>query len=218
MNNLLSNVLVIPNVITKEGLDYFLDYIKKSRNIETASIFDLNSSSSLENVNHKTEQKNRSALIITPHEIMGEIQDFLKNIVEEIVQPFYNTTIVDGEIPHFLVYNEGDHYLPHIDSKSLWQAPDGKVIFRKVADRDFSIILFLNDDFEGGYLTFPELKIKIQPEPGLLIIFPSNEKYVHGVEPVIKGTRYTLIDWLRSKDFLTVEEETQMIKEKYGVC
>lgn len=37
--------------------------------------------------------------------------------------------------------------------------------------RDFACITFLNNDFEGGNLYFPELNIEIRPEPGNSICF-----------------------------------------------
>jgi hypothetical protein len=36
-------------------------------------------------------------------------------------------------------------------------------------------------------ILFPDLKIRVRPEPGMLVCFPSNHHYKHGVEPVTKG-------------------------------
>ena len=80
-----------------------------------------------------------------------------------------------------------------------------------------STVLFLNDDFEGGEFVFPELKIRVRPEPGMLICFPSTHEYLHGVEPVSKGTRYSMVNWMTIKGFPTMEEESKLIYDKYGV-
>ena len=84
-------------------------------------------------------------------------------------------------------------------------------------DRDLSTVIFLNDDFEGGEFVFPELKVRIRPEPGLLIAFPSSEFYLHGVEPVISGTRYAMVNWMTVHGFPTKAEVDKQIAEKYDI-
>ena len=84
-------------------------------------------------------------------------------------------------------------------------------------DRDISIIFFLNDEFEGGDLVFPELRIRIKPEPGMLVCFPSNHHYLHGVEPVTKGHRYSIVTWATVKGFLSMEEQNKQLSGKYGI-
>jgi len=64
-----------------------------------------------------------------------------------------------------------------------------------------SILAYLNDDYEGGELYFPELNFGIKPKVGMLILFPGSLHYVHGVAPITSGVRYTLSQWCRFKDF-----------------
>jgi hypothetical protein len=55
----------------------------------------------------------------------------------------------------------------------------------------FSMIVYLNDEYEGGEIEFPNQGISLKPEEGSLIIFPSNEPYLHKVNEVLSGKRYT---------------------------
>ena len=57
-----------------------------------------------------------------------------------------------------------------------------------------SIIGILNDDYEGGELSFFGDK-KIDIKKGDLLIFPSNFLYPHEVTPVTKGVRYSYVSW-----------------------
>ena len=57
-----------------------------------------------------------------------------------------------------------------------------------------SVLLFLNDDFEGGEFIVSELRLKI--EKGDAIIFPSNFMFPHEVKEVTKGTRWSIVSWL----------------------
>lgn len=57
-----------------------------------------------------------------------------------------------------------------------------------------SLLLFLNDDYEGGNLIVANNKCKT--EKSSAIIFPSNFMFPHEVKPITKGMRYSIITWL----------------------
>ena len=66
--------------------------------------------------------------------------------------------------------------------------------------RQLSFVFFLNDDFEGGEFefVFTDKNIKkIKFKPNSSLIFPSNFMFRHKVYPVTKGTRYTIVGWMR---------------------
>jgi predicted 2-oxoglutarate/Fe(II)-dependent dioxygenase YbiX len=121
-------------------------------------------------------------------------------------------------LPQLLHYGVDGHYMPHCDGESLWKPPGNEpLIWRKSTDRDLSTVLFLNDDFEGGDFVFPEFRVRVRPEPGMLVCFPSTHEYLHGVEPVTKGTRYSIVNWMTVKGFPSMEDETNMINHKYNI-
>ena len=64
-----------------------------------------------------------------------------------------------------------------------------------------SIIVYLNDDFEGGEIVFPQHDISIKPEAGLFIAFPGNVNYKHLVNSFSGNKRCTISLWTRFKDF-----------------
>lgn len=47
----------------------------------------------------------------------------------------------------------------------------------------FSAVLYLNDNFNGGGLGFPNQNVFIQPKAGSIIVFPSVQPYVHDPKP-----------------------------------
>lgn len=85
-----------------------------------------------------------------------------------------------------LKYEEGGFYTPHIDHFS--EIP-----------RTISVVIFVNDDFEGGDFEMfsPDLKHsqKVKPKKGRTIIFPSTFLYPHKANIVTKGTRYAIVIW-----------------------
>jgi hypothetical protein len=54
------------------------------------------------------------------------------------------------------------------------------------------LILYLNEDFEGGELYYPNLDIEISPERGMLVAHSAKDLYSHGVKEVTSGIRYGL--------------------------
>ena len=64
-----------------------------------------------------------------------------------------------------------------------------------------SVLVYLNDEYEGGELYFPDLDFGVRPKKGMLIAFPGNLYYTHGVAPVTSGTRYTLSQWCYFDNF-----------------
>jgi predicted 2-oxoglutarate/Fe(II)-dependent dioxygenase YbiX len=62
---------------------------------------------------------------------------------------------------------------------------------------------------------FPALDLVIKPEAGTLVCFPSDHHYIHGVNSVTEGHRYTIVTWMRVKGMPTVDEINQMNMDEY---
>ena len=52
--------------------------------------------------------------------------------------------------------------------------------------------LYLNDDFEGGLLRFPDQNIEIKPQVGMLAVFDGGFNNMHEVTLITGGVRYTI--------------------------
>jgi predicted 2-oxoglutarate/Fe(II)-dependent dioxygenase YbiX len=87
----------------------------------------------------------------------------------------------------YLKYDVDGHYHAHVDT---FIKPDD------VECRKLTVLMFLNDDFEGGRLFLQDGHERMYPpqKPGTCLIFPSY--LLHGVEPVTKGIRRSIVTWL----------------------
>ncbi len=56
----------------------------------------------------------------------------------------------------------------------------------------YAAFLYLNDDFEGGMLKFPDRNVEIAPKVGMLAAFNGSFENMHEVTLITKGFRYTL--------------------------
>jgi hypothetical protein len=86
----------------------------------------------------------------------------------------------------FLMYDVKGKYETHVDT------------FHKLSNetRKLTILVFLNDDFEGGKFYIANGHERMYPEQnkGTVLIFPSFMP--HGVEPITKGIRYSIVTWM----------------------
>ena len=216
-NNLLTNILIAPNVISKEGVAFIIEHAKRQKKVDL-SVFDPEQSNKSKDTKFSVDKKVRDTQMIDLEDIASEIIDLFRNVVTNVINPFYEFEVNDSELPQLLHYGVDGHYMPHCDGESLWEPPGNEpLIWRKSTDRDLSTVLFLNDNFEGGDFVFPELRVRVRPEPGMLVCFPSTHEYLHGVEPVTKGTRYSIVNWMTVKGFPSMEDETNMINHKYNI-
>jgi hypothetical protein len=85
---------------------------------------------------------------------------------------------------HIVKWSPGEEMEPHID--------DIGTVYNHI-----SSILYLNDNYDGGEIFFPQHEITIKPIQGDLLCFPGNLNYKHGVKKVNNGTRYTMTSWFR---------------------
>ena len=96
----------------------------------------------------------------------------------------YGLDIRNYDSYQILKYGVGQKFDRHIDDH--WRYP-----------RRVSLTYYANDAYEGGEIEFDEFDIKIKPEKGNLLLFPSTYVYSHKVYPVTSGTRYAVVQWMR---------------------
>lgn len=83
-----------------------------------------------------------------------------------------------------LKYTVGGFHEEHID-----QHP-------QELSRCISMSFILNDDYEGGELSFFKKSYIPKVKKNQCVVFPSNFMFPHQVTPVTKGVRYSIITWL----------------------
>ena len=86
-----------------------------------------------------------------------------------------------------LKYGVGQHYADHVD---FWKMNGIRT--------DYTAVILLNDDFEGGehFIKIGEETIEKKLEPGRILFYPSD--YIHGVRPVTSGVRKCVTFWMES--------------------
>jgi predicted 2-oxoglutarate/Fe(II)-dependent dioxygenase YbiX len=118
--------------------------------------------------------------------------NYIKNEIERIYifykAKFPKMTSLKITQIDLLKYSAGGKYEIHTD-------------YYTDTPRHLSIIINLNDDYEGGDLIFTDQKEKeikrLKLKKGSIVFFPSNFMYPHSIESITKGTRYSIVSWLQ---------------------
>lgn len=139
---------------------------------------------------HRTNQEfhigdNRS------NEVINEIDSLIFNGITNQIQQYseiFKTGVLEDEGYSLLKYENGTHYKMHHDCGGTHR------------DRVVSIVVYLNDDYVGGELTFPLFNKTYKPNAGDIVIFPSNYTFAHIAQPVTSGTKYAIVSWMHYGD------------------
>ena len=107
------------------------------------------------------------------------------------------------EPPVFVRYTDGGHFALHSDRFPIANS-HGVMTNRKA-----TMIVYLNDDFEGGKTTFPNIDVTVNPAPGKAIVFEHGPSFTKGYhpamlhrgEPVTVGTKFILCFFIRDGEF-----------------
>ena len=109
------------------------------------------------------------------------INSALKNAIAQVSSHYAKVNNIDiGSLAPLSVskYSTGKSMGPHVDDYDDGENPN------------ISVVLYLNDNYIGGELHFPEQGVTIKPEAGSIVVFPSTAPYYHESLPVQSGTKY----------------------------
>jgi len=119
-------------------------------------------------------------------EEMLYIRDIFENAIKKYVAEYsLSHNINAGFSDQFRInkYFEGKGMGPHVDNFFDEDQEAG-------TNLALSLVIYLNDDCEGGEIEFKDQGIILKPEAGSMIIFPSKKPYFHESKPVTKGFKY----------------------------
>ena len=178
-------------LLTQEHVSAFLRTFKDKKEFQDAHV--ISSSSGERRIDKNIRVVQDYALNYESGLTESNWLNFIGFLLKKVSTQYFNDRSIPYDITkieaiNLLKYTEGGFYKPHIDSGAS-------------SHRELSAVIFLNNDYEGGMLQFFEpgskkLTLEIKPQPGKVILWPSNFLYPHQATPVIKGTRFTIVSWM----------------------
>jgi len=130
---------------------------------------------------------------------------FAQETGNQLLQNIHNqmyVTLLAATIPYAekhgisQMYHENYNMLRYRSSQEYKSHFDGET----VTGRSISAIVYLNNEYSGGEIEFVNFGVKIKPEPGMLLLFPSNYAYRHIAHPVTDGTKYSIVTWIKDRN------------------
>lgn len=142
------------------------------------------------------------------NEILNNFASYMIPRIADNATKFYNMDQLTDRPFQYTFHPSGTYLDPHTDVIG-WEPKHDEKNEYSTQEKYFpyfwsghlSNIIYLNDDFDGGELFFPDFDIEIKPKPGMLAVFPGNTHYLHGVRKTSGNTRYTCTLWTKFKDF-----------------
>lgn len=185
----------ILNFISKDECDYIINIIKqnhhKSKVVgESAeSVYDSSRTSSTSNLNR---------------------QDSVINNIHKKISNYLNIPIEKGEDLQGQLYKPGQFFRPHQDG---FGSSSYKRHCLSSGNRTHTLMIYLNDNFEGGETNFPNQNKFVKPETGKAVIWENidaesnilNEALHEGTD-VTSGEKYIITSWWRENEWNGTED------------
>jgi predicted 2-oxoglutarate/Fe(II)-dependent dioxygenase YbiX len=166
----MEKIFISENFLSKNECDNILKTIFDKTTLEVARI-------GSQGGHIHTQLRKSSTSFITE---LGDLNQKLVRVLSDKVKVKGGnpTNLSDFQLTK---YDVGDYFNWHIDPPH----------------RDYTIIIFLNNDYQGGELEIKdenEKVFRIEKKEGKLVVFPSF--LFHRVTKIEKGIRYSLVNWV----------------------
>jgi hypothetical protein len=128
------------------------------------------------------------------------LTDLIVNRIKEVLDITYTEDNIEPlQVAH---YPTGGFLGPHRD----FMRQKGEIVDERYRDRIATVILYVNDDYEGGVTMFDELDLVVQPKKGQILYFEynplknsidTNMKTLHSGTEITKGEKRLVVQFIR---------------------
>jgi len=128
---------------------------------------------------------------IPASEALEKVYDLIDNSLDKCLSHYevlWGLTMEYKESFGFVKYLPGGYFKEHTDSGEVYSCT-------------LSIIVYLNDGYDGGELEFVRQGLFIKPEAGDVVIAPASYLYRHAALELISGIKYAVLIMTDYNDF-----------------
>ena len=111
----------------------------------------------------------------------------VETLLSKLPKPYDNLETVS-----LVYYPTGSRNTQHCDNSQVEIIDDVKNI-KRMRPWEYTGIIFLNDNFTGGELIYPEQGCVFLPTIGTMVITPAGPEFPHFVNEIQTGERFTLV-------------------------
>lgn len=176
-------ILILPRVFEPEVCAQLINLYETNGGTESGFMREVDGRTvGVSDRNHKS----RKDFTIEDRDLVGSLQArFLRRVVPEIAKVHqFHVTRMERYIVSCYAAEDGGHFGAHRDNTTTG-----------TAHRRFAVSVNLNDDFEGGEVSFPEYGPRsFKAPPGGAVVFSCS--LLHKVSRVTRGRRYAFLPFL----------------------
>jgi len=176
-------ILLLPNVFEPEFCRQLIDLYETHGGEESGFMREVNGKTVPV---HDHRHKRRKDYLIEDAEVIKQTQTrFRRRVVPQILKAHqFKVTRMERYIVCCYAAEDEAHFRAHRDNTT-----------KGTAHRRFAVSVNLNDDFDGGEVSFPEYGPRsFKPPPGGAVVFSCS--LLHAVSTVTRGRRYAFLPFL----------------------
>jgi len=132
--------------------------------------------------------------------------DLVMQLVNLRIAAAIGVPLAQQEPTNILHYARGEQYVPHFDFFTEAEEAGFAHELRTIGQRICTVLVYLNDGYEGGETDFPRLDWRFKGKPGDALIFwnlsadgQRELMSLHAGLPVTKGEKWLLSKWVRQR-------------------
>jgi hypothetical protein len=180
------------------------DYSWNGAYVTTSEAIDLESRNAKDFKFNSTGLGPRSQKNSELYDVHNEIFQKVRRCVDDYGQ-YWGVGIRSYEAFNFVKYEgAGTHFRIHADHGPTYVTT-------------VSIVVYLNDNYEGGELWFPRFDLTIKPQAGDIVVFPSTYIYEHASQDMISGTKYSVVIMSDYNDRDSVNQRVSQTVQEYDL-
>ena len=191
-------IFEIPDLLTAEQCDKLIA-LGKAKGMDSSAVlnYDTQSTTKMD----ETHRKSR-------HTWLNDEESPIIQEIAEYTSMVSKLPIENQETIQIASYEPGGKFNAHCDACIYDDKEYCDKINRNAGQRKLTLLIYLNDTFEGGATEFTTLKHKIKPEKGKAILFASTDENqviykesMHQGNEVLNGEKWIATKWVHFGKF-----------------
>lgn len=191
-------VLVCKKVLKTGTRQQIMDHVKKKGDSFWENTIKIDENTGEELEDNRIQEAKESKLL---NKIYEAIDDSINECVEEYANKFqhYGSFITRKEDYIFMKIKKGTDQEEHVDIDPIEdddEEEDTETIISPSSSRKINIMIFLNDDYEGGEIVFPYQKITYKPIKGDVLVFDCGALHPYSCNKITNGKKFVIHNWM----------------------
>ena len=132
------------------------------------------------------------------HRIEYGDDEYFDSLIRRVAKYFNIENLMQIEPLPLIRYDVGDYFNFHTDLTSGFKS-----------QRISTMVMYLNDDFEGGHTIFHKSNMSIKPKRGSCLVYNYNteEPMIHRGDIITSGSKYILTAFVRDSEFTLTDRK-----------